>query len=83
MIASSRNLAAFSQNAIARKSHGILWGPRSKEPMDETIPISQQPNSKKARGLSLYLTSTLSSKHSSGVASVTAQWKGQEVSDTG
>lgn len=35
MIASSRNLAAFSQNAIARKSH---W---SKELMDETIPISQ------------------------------------------
>ena len=35
MIASSRNLAAFSLNATARKSH---W---SKDLTDETIPISQ------------------------------------------
>lgn len=46
MTASSRSLAIISQNAIARKSHWILQGSRSKELMDETILISLQPNSK-------------------------------------
>lgn len=76
MIASSRNLAALSLNATARKSH---W---SKDLTDETIPISQQPKSM-LRELSLYLRSMLSSEHISGAASAMGQQKGQEVSDTG
>lgn len=75
MTASSRSLAAFSQNAVARKSHWILQGPRSKELMDETIPVSPQPNSKKAPGFSLHLRSMLSSEYISIAASAPEQWK--------
>lgn len=73
MIASSRGLAAFSQNATARKSQWILQGPRSKKLMDETSPISPQPNGKKALGFNLRLGSRLSSEYISVAANAVEQ----------
>lgn len=53
----------FQPNARARKCHWILQGRRGEQLMDETIPISLQPNSKKALGFHLHLGSLLSSEY--------------------
>lgn len=75
VIASSRSLASFSQNAIARKYHRILQGPNSKQLMNETFPISLQPHSQKALGFKSHLRSVLSSESISLAANPTQQWR--------
>lgn len=63
----------FQPNARARKCHWILQGLRGEQLMDETIPISLQPNSKKVLEFHLHLGSLLSSEYCFVAASAAEQ----------
>ena len=75
VIASSRSLASLSQKAIARKYHWILQGHNSEQLMEETFPISLQPDSKRALGFKLHLKSIPSSESTSVAPHAAREWK--------